>query len=134
MAKTNRKDWTKNGVPEGTVLSDTGRPKASAWTKDAKNPEVQVRTAFVLVREDKDTKTADYAQVRQYKTDSYDAALKIAGKNDKRNARLLCKGINAFAIDKAKKQDSQRERMAKIVMDQKGISIEDARKAVAALF
>ena len=143
MAKTNRKDWAKNGVPEGTVLSETGRPKATTWAKDSKlslknekgeEEPVFVRSAFVLVREDKETKTADYAQVRQYKTDSYDAALKIAGKNNKRNARLLCKGINGFAIDKAKKTDSQRERMAKIVMDQKGISIEEARKAVSTLF
>ena len=134
MAKVNRKDWTKTGIPEGTVLSETGRPKATAWAKDPKNPEAQVRTAFVLVREDKDSKTADYATVKQYKTDNYETALKLAGKNEKRNARLLCKGINAFAIDKAKKQDSQRERMAKILMEQKGISIEDARKAVSALF
>lgn len=132
--KKNRKDWTKNGVPEGTVLSETGRPKATAWAKDSKHPDTQVRSAFVLVREDADLKVADYVQVKQYKTDNYDSALAIAGKNTKRNARLLCKGINAFAVDKAKKSDAQRERMAKILMDQKGISIEDARKAVSALF
>lgn len=131
MAKQNRSDWTLNGVPANVEKSPTGRPKATEWKETGKDTGVFQRASFVMVRENVKEKTADFVQVKQYKTDSYADALKLAGGESKRAARLLCKGINAFGIEKAKKGDAQVNRMVKILAEQRGISEADARKELA---